>query len=176
MYTMLKEEIGQNIRHMREKRNLSQADMVQRMKAAGAQHVSAQGLSMVERGEATCSAEHLHYAAVALNCAEQVFFHADTSYIDEDTHFRDVMRNLSPHHREIIHYLFFQWDGDVGAVLENVAAYICMEDEAVRAESSGINIMLYKKELDAGRVSSPVQPDLKYLERAHRKLERAGIE
>lgn len=176
MYTAFKHDLGHNIRQMRLKRRMTLADMVSKMIEAGSPPITPQHLSMVERGETSITAEHLHYIAIVLNCAEQAFFHSDFKYAYADTHFRDVMRNLSPHHREIIHYLFYQWDGDVGAVLENVAAYICMEDEAARAESSGINIMLYKKELDAGRVSSPVQPDLKYLERAHRKLERAGIE
>ena len=170
MYSLIKHEIGQNIRHMREFRKMSMQDMVVKMREAGAQHVSAQQLCLVERGEATCSAENLHYAAVALNCAEQVFFHSDARYADEDTHFRDVMRNLTPHHRQIIHHLFFRWEGDVGAVLENVAAYLCMDDDH-RAESSGMNMRLYQDECEAGRTADEPRPDVDYFMRALRKVE-----
>lgn len=172
MVSLINEEIGNNIRHIRKLRGMTMSETVDAMAAAGLK-MSVQALSMLERGVNTISAEHIHYLSIALHCPEQLFYHKNVKNIDADTHFREVISHMSPHQREGITYLFFEWqDGDAAAVLENALAYAAILDPQKRCESCGVNIQMYEEALKAGRVADRVRPDLAYLKKAHLALEK----
>lgn len=160
---------------MRKLRGLTLNETVDAMAEAGLK-MSAQALSLLERGVNTVSAEHIHYLSIALHCPEQTFFHKDMKDIDADTHFRDVISHMTSHQREGITYLFFEWkDGDAAAVLENALAYAAILDPERRSESCGVNISAYERALKEGLVADRVRPDLAYLKRAQLALEKRSI-
>lgn len=168
-------KIGLNIRRARTLRGMSQADLAQRMTDICGKKFSTQQISQWETGDANVSAATLEIVAEAIGCTEYALHHTKSEHTDFDVRAQTILRGLTSHQREVLHYLVSEWDGDWGAALENIAAYATMKSLEARAESSGINITIYKQEHAAGRTDPRCEPDIAYLDKGHRRIERLSL-
>ena len=134
--------IGSNIRTLRKLRGLTLKQVGDIVNKEYGEVLSAALISAWQRGERRVSAQHLLMLSHALQCPVNSLFGVDSNI-------RLHVETLSQHERQIIQYLFTNWQGDTHALIEFVGMYMASDRQA-RSEMADGCLYVYNRQIKNG--------------------------
>lgn len=168
-------QIGENIRAIRKKRNMSMAalaDAASLYIGDGEEIITESMIGRWERGETRIFADQVLALAQALHCTGSSIVGGHSHIVGQEqkrTEFLAAVAEYPADAKEILWFLSNKWDGNLLAMIYMLGMY-AMTPEAMRMDGSGMIIHQYQKALSEGVAGDEVHPDLQYIEKSWEAL------
>lgn len=165
-------KLGENIRNMRNIRNLSLPDVSQIILKRFDVDLSANLIGMWERGERRISAEYLDYLCKALECTPNLLYPGYDASPSE--RMMQEFAALPEAEKAILEFGHTEWDGNIHALIQFDGLYMALP-RRFREDIAWIGLSVFQKASEAGMVD-PSAPtvNLQYIEEQWRALLKKG--
>lgn len=162
---------AENLVRLRKSRRLTQQQLSDRCDALSPGTVSVRMISRWERGLSPIPSDKLCLLAKALHCTVDSICNDLPSTATRDiTAIAQALYPLPSDAREIVHYAFTAWPGDVLALIYMIGVHISLPPDK-RCDISGMAIHQYLSSHSTDTISaSAPAPDIDYLLSAHEEI------
>lgn len=160
-------DIGCILSEMRRRKRMTQQMLADRCNDITPGLFSTEMISDWERGRTRIPVEKLCTVAQALECtADSIIRRLPQDAVRDARVVIDTLNSLSKQNLDAVHWIFSQWHGDIGLLIQLMLMY-CSMAPAYRAEMSGAGVHWYLSAKAAGAVDGAAPlPDISSLHSA----------
>lgn len=164
--------IGRNIAVQRNAQKLTQAQLADKLTAAGCK-ASTSDISRIERGITAMRIDAFHTVCKVLGCTSYQLYPRSDYVTAREIRALRAMRQMSPRQQKILLYLMDEWQGDTDALWELGLVYATLPDYR-RDFIVNANLEEYRecKREDPDALDDAIEIDLAQIIKAHKKLKK----